>query len=132
MQDASRQLGPAVTATLGALGLTDVDQAAARLADSYARALDQASAIEAAADRVLRAVERDSDADPDLVDQMRALRNRLTARQALADLGPKLTAALVELGATPKARAAIAKGQPPAETPTGGALARLRSVSPGA
>lgn len=44
-------------------------------------------------------------------------------RAAMSDLGPKLLAALVELGATPKARAAA--GQPPAPS-SGSKLAALR------
>lgn len=44
-------------------------------------------------------------------------------RAVMNDLGPKLLAALVELGATPKARAAA--GHPPAPT-SGSKLAALR------
>ena len=124
-----RQLTPAVLATVGALDLTDADQAAAKLAEIYARAVDAARQAESWADSVLRKVDQESD----LYEEVQALRAKLGAKVALSDLGPKLAAVLAELGATPKARAAMAKGRPPvAPTGAGSALARLRSVVPGA
>jgi hypothetical protein len=129
LSNADRQLAPAVAATLGALNLADVDTAAAKLAETYARAIDQAKAVESWADAVLRKVDHDSD----LYDEVRALKLKLLAKVALADLGPKLAAVLVELGATPKARAAMAKGKAAGQpTGAGTAFARLQSVAPGA
>jgi hypothetical protein len=135
LQSADRLLAPAVTASLAVLDLPPEDQAAGKLAESYARSLDQAAAVEAQADKVLRAVSAGPDADPDLVELVSALRSKLSARSALADLGPKLTALLVELGATPKARAAMAKGKPVQTVPDpsqAGLLSLVQGVPPGA
>lgn len=73
---ADRRLGPAVAETISALSLTPQDAAAARLAERYAREVDDAE-------------------DP---------------AEMLDRLGPKLLSALVQLGATPAARAAVLKG----------------------
>lgn len=110
LTSADRLLAPAVAETLTALHLGVTDQAAAKLAERYAVELDQAAAIAAHADRVLKlAGEAD---DPDLLEQVTALRNRLTARSCVADLGPKLLAVLDEVGGTPLGRARIAKLAP--------------------
>lgn len=131
LQAADRLLAPAVAASLAVLDLPDEDQAAARLADTYARAIDEAKAAERWADKVLAKV----DAESDTFDEVKALRLKLTARSALADLGPKLTALLVELGATPKARAAMAKGKPAQTAPdpsAAGLMHLVQGVPPGA
>lgn len=113
LTSADRLLAPAVAETLQALHLGVTDQAAAKLAERYAVELDQAAAIAAHADRVLKlAGEAD---DPDLLEQVTALRNRLTARSCVADLGPKLAALLGELGATPMSAAKRARLLPSAE-----------------
>lgn len=128
LQVADRLLAPAVTATLDALDLPDTDQAAAKLAESYARALDQAAAIEGQAERVLR--DAGKSGDEDLIERVEALVAKLGARSALVTIGPKLESVLVELGATPKARAALAKVQPVAPA-GGGALAAMRDSRAG-
>jgi hypothetical protein len=124
-----RLLAPAVAASLAALDLSPEDEAAARLAEVYARSLDGAAGMEAAARKVLRGVDGD---DPDLLAQVQALVQAVSARKALVDLGPKLTALLVELGATPKVRAWMATSKPaaPGGEGVGAGLARLRSVVP--
>lgn len=75
---------PAVLATIAELELSDQDQAAIRLATTYAEAMDQSD-------------------DPAVLER----------------LGPKLLAVLVELGATPKARAGLQKApeRPKAKSP---------------
>lgn len=119
---ADRLLAPAVAEMLGALELAPEDVAAAKLAGAYARELDGAAAVAAQAARVLRDAASSDDAD--LVEQVRALANQLSARAALANIGPKLHALLADLGATPKGRAGLKKG---AGAPSGGGkLAALR------
>lgn len=112
--DTERQLYPAVVATLAALTVDPKDAAAAKLAETYARAIDGAKSVEASADAVLRRARSESDGeDDDLLEQVQALRNKLRAQTALVDLGPKLAAILVELQATPKARATGKPGAGP-------------------
>lgn len=101
---------PAVQEALGALDLSSADAAAVRLAEVYARRLDDAQWVEVAADRVLRQVADDPDADVDLVDAVRALRNKLSAQATTAALGPKLHDVMNDLGGTPAARAKLGKG----------------------
>lgn len=101
---------PAVQATLRALELADEDVAAARLAEAYARQVDDAHWVEVAADRILRKVQKDPDDDGDLFAEVQALRNKVAAQAVLAMLGPKLHDVLTSLGATPKARASLPRG----------------------
>lgn len=132
LQAADRLLAPALTTSLAALDLADEDQAAAKLAESYARALDSAAGMEAQARKVLRDA---AGLDEDLLARVEALTQALGARKALAEIGPKLTALLVELGATPKARAALSKGRPPESAPDSteaGLLSLVQGVPPGA
>lgn len=124
LQDADRHLTPAVLGTLQALDLQERDLAAAKLAETYARAIDQAKTAEAWADSVLRKVDRDSD----LGDEVHALKVKLAAKVALSDLGPKLAGLLGELGGTPRGRSAIGKGQSGPPSRSSAALAKLRSV----
>lgn len=109
LQAADRLLLPAVQSSLDALDLTPEDQGARRLAESYARSLDQAAAIEAQARGVLRDA---AGGDEDLVARVEALTQALSARTALVQVGPKLESLLVQLGATPKARAAFKPAAP--------------------
>jgi len=104
-------MATAVAATLGALDehSTSADAATHQLAVKYARELDGAEWIGRTAEKIIRLVEDDPETEIDTLQAVQALRNKLSARQTLADLGPKLTALLVELGATPKARAAMVK-----------------------
>lgn len=99
--DTDRKITPAVESTLGTLALEPEDAALARLALGYARTIDQAAAIASAAQRIPY--------DPDTAEQVKRLAARVSAHATMADLGPKLLAALDALGATPKARSATGK-----------------------
>lgn len=121
LQAVERLMQPAVSGTLEALELAPEDAAAAKLAETYASALDQARAVEAQADRVLR---RAKGEEPELVEEVRALRAKLSAQVTLSQVGPKLLDVLTALGASPKARASLPKGGPA----RGGALAAVRSA----
>lgn len=121
LQVVDRLLAPAVTASLGEIELEAEDAAAVKLAERYAREIDQADAAAAQADRVLRQID---DEDADLQELVAALKAKLAARTAVSDLGPKLLAVLDSLGATPKARAARKGGTARAK---GGSLAALRA-----
>lgn len=97
----SRRLAPALAQTLRALDHTPADAALVRLAEQYAASIDAAVEIADAA-----ALAEPEDADTARL--LDALRRRVEAQTVLAELGPKLHAALAELGASPKARAALA------------------------
>lgn len=126
LQSADRLLAPAVAESLAELDLEAEDAAAAKLADRYARELDQAAAVAAQAERVLKA----ADEDPELAELVAALKQKLSARSAVENLGPKLLATLDALGATPKARAAASKGGGSGGQ-QGGKLAALRATRAG-
>lgn len=90
---------PAVDATLAALPLSDLDTAAARLARTYGQALDDAGAIEDVEARAL----------------------------AVSRVGPRLLVALEALGATPRARGLMTRGQGEGQAkPPVGRLAAIR------
>lgn len=125
LRPADDLLAPAVAETLGALQLVAEDAAAARLASTYARALDRAGAIEAQADRVLRKADGE-DGDPELYELVAALKAKLSAQTTLATIGPKLHDVLGSLGATPKARASLGKGGAPGGS---GKLGKLREAA---
>lgn len=111
-----RKLAPAVDETLGNLDLSPQDAALARLAQQYARTIDQAAAIAAQAARL--------PFDPDTAEAVEQLRKRVSAQVTMADLGPKLLAALDALQATPKSRAQAGK---PAPAGTKSKLSALRA-----
>jgi len=138
MMSVSQSVRAAVDTTLAAIEPPDKDAAAAKLAQKYADALDEAKAIERAADKVLERVIRggvDGVSDDlgeveraDLLDEVKALRNKLVARAALVAIGQRLEAVLNDLGATPSARAKQApKGQPVAAPIAHNPLHRVRS-----
>ncbi len=89
---------PAVEATLDSLSLTKVDEAAARLARVYARALDEAGGLDDTAARSL----------------------------AVSRLGPRLLDALEALGATPRARGLMTRPQASEPKQPVGRLASIR------
>lgn len=98
-----------VAETLDNLELAPEDAAVAALALKYAETIDRAVAIAAAAAKIPY--------DPDVAEQVEKLKQRVGAHATMADLGPKLLAALDALSATPKARSAVMKpGKPPAGT----------------
>lgn len=97
-----------VLETLGKLELRPEDAALRTLAEEYARTIDRAAVIAAKAAAL--------PTDPDTEEELRKLRARVSAQVTMSDLGPKLLAALVELQATPKARAAAGKPAPAGKT----------------
>lgn len=98
---------PAVDETLRALDPKPEDAALVRLVQRYAATIDEAAVIAAEA----------ADIDPEdegTAKALRALQRRVEASVVLAEIGPKLHAALAELGASPKARAGLSgKGGAP-------------------
>lgn len=102
-QDA-RGLAEKVRETLEKLEIRPEDAALAALTVEYARTIDQAKVIAARAAKVPY--------DPDTAEELANLRKRVSAQVTMADLGPKLLAALDALGATPKARASAGKPSP--------------------
>lgn len=98
----------AVEATLDALDLDPRDRAAAQLARSYAKRIDQAQAASASADRVLKAVK--AAGDDDLAEQVSGLK----AKVALKELGSRLEAVLAALHATTASRSKAPIGRPAA------------------
>jgi hypothetical protein len=128
----NRELLPSISATLAELKLDEVDSAASQLLRRYAQQLDDSIWAERAADKVLKRIEvgglKDAsghvlpdddftewtdDERASLREEVGALRAKLAARTAVADLGPKLLTVLEAIGATPMARAKIAKMVPP-------------------
>jgi hypothetical protein len=107
LRDASLTMAQRVATTLDALPLEDGDSALARLAKDYAEAIDAVPLVLAG--------ERGETAAA-----IRA--ERVTV---LDKLGPKLLAALAELGASPRARAAMRAGV--GRPAAGGRLAGARA-----
>lgn len=106
-----------VNRTVAALKTTESDAAAVHLAQLYAVELDRAAEAErTAAEAVELAAEEGRET---LIPVLRALQAKLAEREALDRIGARLTALLVELRATPKAR-----GKTP--TTSSGKLAGLR------
>lgn len=89
---------PAVAATLAALPLANVDDGAARLAQIYAQALDDAAELQDVEARAL----------------------------AISRVGPRLLNALEALGATPRARGLMTRGGQAEAKPAAGRLASIR------
>jgi hypothetical protein len=114
---AAPRLADDVAATVAALEskLQPEDAALAALALRYAQTIDTAAELAELAAAVPY--------DPDTAQTVARLRQRVDAHAVMAEVGPKLQAALTELGATPRARAAAAK---PAPAGRGGKLAALR------
>lgn len=128
MIDASNSVRAAVDTTLAAIEPPDKDAAAAKLAQKYATALDEAKAIERTADKVLSDVMDEDPSNVDLIDEVKALRNKLVARAALVAIGQRLEAVLNDLGATPASRAKQApKGTPAAAPAVGNPLHAWRT-----
>lgn len=97
----SGSLAGSVRESLGHLELRPEDAGIARLAVEYAETMDRAAKL--AADLA------DVPYDPDTAQMVARLRARVEAHAVMADLGPKLQAALDALGATPKSRAQVLK-----------------------
>lgn len=118
LDDANRLLITAISATFDKLDLDDDDAAAVKLAERYAIALDEAKAIDRAANRVLLRADADEPANVELHDEVAALRQKLSARTALVAIGARLESLLNDLGATPAGRAKTAKGKQPTVGPS--------------
>lgn len=113
-----------VTETLESLDIAAEDQAIAALALEYAKTLDRADVIAAAAAKVMRSLAWD---DMEGHDQIKAIMKRVSAHAAVSDIGPKLLACLDALMATPKSRAALQKPSKPSIL--AGKLGELRAVA---
>lgn len=99
------KLAEKVRETLGQLSLQPEDAAVQALAVEYAETIDRAAELAEKAAEIPY--------DPDTAQMVARLKQRVDAHVVMADLGPKLLAALDALGATPKARAATGKPAPP-------------------
>lgn len=120
---ANAKIEPEVARTVEALRHEQPYAGAVRLALKYARAIDDAQAIAAAADRI----EIDPAEDAAAYRELDKLRAKVAALTVLQDLGPRLLAVLVELRATPKARTpASAAGQ---DGGTSGVSASVRALA---
>jgi hypothetical protein len=108
LQDADELLYPAVAATIHALEPLDArDSGTAKLALRYARDIDRAELVAAQLEKVLRQV---AGLDIDVYDRLLPLAVKIERTAVLATLGPKLLAALEQLGATPIVRSGKGDG----------------------
>lgn len=98
------KLTESVRETVEKLTLQPEDVAAAQLAVEYAETIERAADIAQEAANLPY--------DPDTAVMVQRLKQRVDAHAVMADVGPKLLAALDALGATPKARAAAGKTPP--------------------
>jgi hypothetical protein len=113
------RLRPAVEASLNALATKPEDAALRALAVQYATTVDDAAEVAEAAALI-------EPEDEDQAKYLAALQRRVERLAVLAELGPKLQAALDALGASPKSRAAMSgKGVPTGDKPAS-ALDRAR------
>jgi hypothetical protein len=110
LQDAAELLAPVVDEALGALVLAGEDRAAAALARSYARQIDEALRAEYLARQALEQVSKE---DPLTRAYIQELAAKVESKELLDRLGPKLLAVLESLGATPAARARLKGGKIP-------------------
>lgn len=128
LQDAADLLAPAVEQSLAVLVLAGEDHAAAQLARSYARQIDEALRAEFLARQALEEV---SEEDPLTRAYIRELAAKVATKELLDRLGPKLLAVLESLGATPAARARLKGGKiPDAPENQLGKLRKARSSRP--
>lgn len=123
-------VGPMLTATRDTLKKLDAepkDEGLRRLAEHYARAVDEARMIAVDARQLLDASAK---GDIDIPKRMlNALQKHAEATTVLTEVGPKLQAALEALGASPKARAQITgKGDKPDARPGQSSLDRRRAA----
>lgn len=119
------QLRTALDTTLAALDIADRDQAAAALARALADEIDDAEKAERWASTALVAFEEDPESyeRPELEEMIRALKAKVSRRDAVVRVGQRLEAILVQLQATPAAHGKAA-GAP--VVPLSGPLALLR------
>jgi ABC-type Na+ efflux pump permease subunit len=107
-----------VRETLSHLQLQAEDVGISAVALQYAETIDRAEELAEAAANIPY--------DPDTAVMVARLKARVEAHMVMAELGPKLTQALVELGATPRARAQAGKPAP------AGTTSRLTAMRGGA
>jgi len=99
-------LRDAVETSTAALPLQPQDGALREYALMLAESIDERDRLADIADRALQRAEREyGEEGVEVTDELRALRAKLSARETLDKLGARLHAALVELGASPRARA---------------------------
>lgn len=126
---AGRAIGAALEKALRGVQTRPEDAAAVELARRYAADLDEAAVVAATLAKTLREL---LSVSPDLHDRLLTLAVRIEDTAVLASLGPKLLAALEQLGMTPRARAAVAGrgGDPRDGSPRRAALNKLREQHP--
>lgn len=108
--DDGGRLTPAVEASLKALTTKPEDAALRALVRQYAATVDDAAEVAEAATLI-------EPEDEDQAKRLSALLRRVERQAVLAELGPKLHAALAELGASPKSRAGMmGKGGAPLDS----------------
>ena len=111
------ELRDAVDDATAALPLQPQDVGLKVYALMLAESIDERNRLAEIADRALRRAEDAyGDEGVDVLDELRTLRAKLSARETLDRLGTNLHKALVELGASPRARA---EGKAP-KAPIGG------------
>lgn len=104
----------AVEFTCAAMVAEDIDVAAVELAKLYAKQLDQAAIVRRQADKALR--EAEASGDETLIEQVSALRAKVSEQGCIDRIGQRLHNLLIELQATPKARGGTKVGPPKAGT----------------
>jgi hypothetical protein len=117
------ELRDAVDEATAALPLLPQDIGLKVYALMLADSIDERERLAELADRALQRAEREHGDDVDLFAELRTLRAKLSARETLDRLGTNLHRALVELGASPRARA---EGKAPKVPTAGGKLSALR------
>jgi hypothetical protein len=121
------ELRDAVDEATAALPLQPQDVGLKVYALMLAESIDERERLAEIADRTLRKAEDEyGEEGVDVLDELRTLRAKLSARETLDRLGTNLHRALVELGASPRARA---KGEAPKVTQASGSkLSMLRGA----
>jgi hypothetical protein len=114
LRPAEELLAPVVEESIAALSIKPEDAAVVRLARRYAATIDAGRELAALIGRAWDELEPD---DQDGRKRLAVIEAQLADRAVMADLGPKLLAALAALGATPAARLK-AKGGEPARGPS--------------
>lgn len=115
-----------VDATIAAMPLTSADEALCTLLRAYADEIDERHRVTRYAAAAIVAFDRDGEQDVEVGEALRALRAKLAERETLDRLGARLHVGLVELGASPRARA---KGEAPKMPTTGPSrLSALRAT----
>ncbi|SDU42483.1 terminase small subunit [Jiangella alkaliphila] len=116
-------LAPAIDETIAKLEPDDVDAGVVQLARRYAALVDDAREAAALADDLADRIDPEDFTTGQMVARLGA---KVQAQTVLAELGPKLLAALEQLGATPAARAKLRGGGAPVAGPN--RLAALRQA----